>query len=502
MPGTWERTNYIDIMNDYLVRMNDDDDDLDRLIITIAPRSGKSLFVTILHVAWYMIMHPDHYVIIACFGKELATYFGRFIRKILTEWGPIFDVHVSSDNRAADEFSLEEGGTFVACGILAVAMGRGAHLIIVDDPCAGVEDADSATMREKTWNAWQWDLEPRRMPQAKIVVISTRWHMQDLVGHLSDDKISGWVTLNFTAQCEDPKTDVLKRKKGEFIWPKHWASKADIKRYKKPDDWKYICTYYEVEKAKGARYWNALFMGRPSPEDGVLFTQLGYRTYEFKEKLGLYQLKQKSGDPINIFSKDIVSKFATVDPAASDKKTADFTVCSVWGVTSDKKILLLDMIREHLDTPRFAPMLKRAWEKWHPSVFIIESFGIGLPAVKAAREAGLTVRESTNTKKGNKAMGISAKYMNAQDASELWEAGQIFLDSNSSLLDVITDELYTFPNGSHDDIVDTVSLMSSQLSRLTSYAQAHGAVRCKSCRTAFLLKVTKICPQCGMKAPE
>ena len=180
--------------------------DIDRLLILMFPRAGKSELASKRFPAWFLGRNPTAQVICASHGEGLARDFGIDIRNIVDglEYQNIFPARIATATRAADNWRLTTGGCFYACGIGGSGVGRGADLLVIDDPIKSRVEADSRNEREAVWRWYQGVLYPRLMKGGRIVVILTHWHEDDLAGRLlesSDD----WTVLKLPAVDEDNK---------------------------------------------------------------------------------------------------------------------------------------------------------------------------------------------------------------------------------------------------------------------------------------------------------
>ncbi len=203
-----------------------------RLMICAPPGSAKSTYASVVAPTWYLGTQEDRRVILASYGDDLARRHGRRTRQLLRspETIGILQCTVENDQRAADDFSLTNGSEYIACGIMAGVTGNRCHGLVIDDPIKGREQADSETIRKRTYDAYQDDLLTRLIPGGWVVIISTRWHEADLSGCILPDTWAGesgdilcrdgnvWRVLCLQAECASI-TDPLRRKTGEMLWP-------------------------------------------------------------------------------------------------------------------------------------------------------------------------------------------------------------------------------------------------------------------------------------------
>ncbi|WP_051377040.1 terminase large subunit domain-containing protein [Paraburkholderia dilworthii] len=237
-----------------------------RMMVFMPPGSAKSTYASVVFPSRFLGQKPNRKVILASYGDDLARKMGRRTRSIIRQkrFKGIFGCELTSDSAAAQEFSLTNGSEYMACGIMSGITGNRAHGIIIDDPVKGREQADSPTIRDKTWSAYEDDLKTRLIPGGWIVVIQTRWHEDDLSGRILPEDWKGesgpilcrdgnvWEVVCLQARCE-VQNDPLGRKIGEYLWPewfteKHWA-----------------------QFQSNVRTWASLYQQLPRPLEGSLF---------------------------------------------------------------------------------------------------------------------------------------------------------------------------------------------------------------------------------------
>ena len=250
-----------------------------RLMVFCPPGAGKSTYTSVLAPAWAMGRRPNTQIILASYATSIAAKQSRKVRSIVRDpmytgiWAekPV----LNDDQRAIDDWQLSNGSSMMAAGLLAGITGNRADGVIIDDPVANREQADSATLREKTYNEYIDTAMTRAKPNMWTIIIQTRWHEEDLAGAILPTDYSGesgliacrdgqvWEVLSIPAEAESDN-DVLGRKRGEFLWPEwfpreHWATWRDNPR--------------------AARTWAALYQQRPAPFTGVHFNREMFKMY-------------------------------------------------------------------------------------------------------------------------------------------------------------------------------------------------------------------------------
>ena len=227
--------------------------DVDRLMVLMPPGSAKSTYGSVVFPAWWLMQHPSSSIIAASHTADLAEHFGRQVRNLIAENEPILGFGLAADNRAAGRWQTTRKGQYFAAGVRGPITGRRADLVVIDDPVKSHAEADSAGLREHVWNWFRSDLTTRLKPRGRIVLIMTRWHVDDLGGRLLTRQAGRWrlIRLPALAEADDP----LGRPEGAALWPE-WEDRAALERKRT-----------EV----GERVWAALFQQTPRQSTGGLF---------------------------------------------------------------------------------------------------------------------------------------------------------------------------------------------------------------------------------------
>ena len=225
----------------------------DRLMVQMPPGSAKSTYASILFPAWWFTQHPRHSVIAACHTAGLATYFGRLSRVAIAAETATLGYKIISDDRASSHWSTSSGGEYYAVGTRGAIIGRRADLAIIDDPVKSQAEADSALHRDRLWSWYRSELTPRLKPGARIIIVMTRWHCDDICGRLLDQEPEQWQCLKLPALAEG--SDPMERALGEALWP----------------DWEDAEALSRRRGAVGERTWLAQFQQAPRPDTGSMF---------------------------------------------------------------------------------------------------------------------------------------------------------------------------------------------------------------------------------------
>ena len=199
---------------------------LDRLNINLAPRHGKSLILSQFFPAWFLLVYPWRRVILCSYEADFAAQWGRKVRDLVIQWGPVFGVSVAQDSKAADRWEIaKHGGGMQTAGVGGPILGKGADLLILDDLTKNADEALSAVYREKTWNWYTSTAYSRLEPGAAIVHVQQRWHTDDMTGRLLENDHGRWTNLVLPALAGE--NDILGRPPGAALWPERY-SVADL----------------------------------------------------------------------------------------------------------------------------------------------------------------------------------------------------------------------------------------------------------------------------------
>ncbi len=401
--------------------------EIDRLMIFMPPRHGKSELASRRFPAWYIGKHPTNQIITASYGADLATDFGREVRDIVTspEYGNVFRTRLREDSRAANRWNTDKGGAYVATGVGGAITGRGANIALIDDPIKDRQDADSETIRDKIEKWYTSTLYSRLMPGGAVILIQTRWHEDDLAGRLLErmEKQTGdqWAVLDLPAVKDD-----------EALWPAWYNLKA----------------LNRIKVAVGPRDWNSLYQQNPTPDEGTYFKRDNFFRY----------------DPRKMPE---VRKYQTADFAVTEKSEEtdpDYTEIGVHGtckgviegVEVTKLYLCLDgwSGRESPETwvHEYFNLVKR-----HKPLCEFAEVGV----IRRATEGIL--RQQRLQRRANGVIEwlphIGDKAANARALQTLSTMGLVGLPIGD-YGDYLLEQLVKFPAGKYDDAVDMMALIA------------------------------------------
>ena len=418
----------------------------DRVMEFLPPRHSKSLPSSRIFPAWYLGRHPDRSVIAASYGQELASDFGRQVRNFIADplHRAIFpECAIADDSAAAHRFNLTAGGAYYAVGAGGPITGRGADLLIIDDPIKSREQAYSATERKSLQQWYESVAYTRLQPNAAIILIQTRWHEDDLAGWLLREHArEGWkvISLPALAELDDP----LGRTEGEPLWPERFG----------------LDVLERIRDAIGTSAWLSLYQQRPVREQGGTFHRDWWRSYN-----------QAFECQRIVFSLDTAFKTA---------QSADYSVVEVWGETAIG-YYLLHVWRQRAEFPELTRQATALAEIWRPNAVLVEDAASGQSLIQALKaETRLPVLP---------VRPFGDKVARASAVSPLVEAGKVYLPEAAAWLANFLEEVSTFPAAPHDDQVDAMSqalnyLRGAQAAWMTPTASSCSAPRTSSPRRA------------------
>jgi predicted phage terminase large subunit-like protein len=392
---------------------------INRLIINMPPRHTKSEFASYLLPAWMVGRNPKLKIIQATHTGELAVRFGRKAKTLIDseEYSKIFDTSLREDSQAAGRWETAQGGEYFAAGVGGAITGRGADLLIIDDPHSE-QDAMSANAFE---NAYEWYTSgPRQrlQPGGQIVLVMTRWNKKDLTGILLDNqkKIKGdqWEVVEFPAIMDHGT-------KKAPVWPEYW----------KLEELEGVKATLPVGK------WNAQWMQEPTSEEGALIKREWWKKWEEE------------------FLPDVTYVIQSYDTAFLKKETADYSAITTWGIFYPEEggkpnIILLDSIKERFEFPDLRREALEQYKYWKPDMVIVEQKASGTPLTHELRQMDIPVMTFTPSR-GND------KHVRVNSCAPLFEAGLIWAPDEQFAEEVI-EECASFPYGDHDDLVDSMTM--------------------------------------------
>lgn len=456
--GSWIPFEHLILLDEYLTKIVNRQ--ITRLIVTMPPRHGKSELISRYLPAWYLGTHPDHRVMLTSFGDKLAVGHGGEARKLLTKWGPqIFGIQVEGESDS--DWAIQgRQGSMVSRSVRGEITGKGAHLFIIDDPIKDELAAQSERNRETVWSWWQATASTRLEimgDEAVAILVQTRWHEDDLAARLKKD--GDWTVLNLPALAEAP--DNLSGEKRDAWRDEIGRADGDPLAPELIDR----AGYEKLRREKGNYFFSALYQQRPAPSEGVMFKRKDFRYYRVEEEMvGAVHVKymlipddsefgQIVEAPDRRVDLNTCTIFQTVDMAISDRETADYTVLSTFAITQKKELLVLNVERRHFEEQEAIAFLARGNDSMGRPRMYVERFGAGRSPLKVLKDMGYPVTEIP-AEAGTQQNKVTRAFV----AVAAFERHSVFFPyPYPDWLEATENELVSFPNATHDDIVDTIS---------------------------------------------
>jgi predicted phage terminase large subunit-like protein len=396
--------------------------DIDRLMIFMPPRHGKSELASVRFPAWYLGKNPTHQIITASYAHKLAAKFGRQVRNLIAgrEYQGIFPgITLAPDSEAKDLFHTNAGGVYMATGVDGSVTGSGGHIVSIDDPVKGRQEADSETVQETAWDWYRGDLYTRLMPGAKIVCTQTRWNEADLSGRIleSEGRIEEggqWTVLDLPAISAD----------GQALWPE-WYPLEALER---------------IKAAVGPREWSALYQQRPQPDEGTFFKREWFKTHGPLPELRYYGS----------------SDYAVTDGAG------DFTVHRVWGIDRNGDLYRVDGWRGQTASDEWIERKLDLVAKYKPLCWFGEG-GVIQKAIEPMLKRRM--RERNVHCRLEWMPSVADKPTRARSFQAMAATGRVYFEPGADI-----SEHLVFPAGKNDDDVDCSSLIGRAID------QAHPAI--------------------------
>ena len=397
--------------------------DLKRLIVNMPPRHSKSEFASYLMPSWFLGRNPKLKIIQATMNTELAVRFGRKVRDLIAD--PIYkeifpDTDLKQDSQAAGRWETSVGGEYFAAGVGAAMTGRGADLLIIDDPHSE-QDALSASAYD---NAYEWYTSgPRQrlQPGGTIIIVQTRWSKKDITGRLlaaqaKDVMADQWEVVEFPAIMPS----------GDPLWPEFWQKEELLK----------------VKASLSVGKWNAQWQQNPTSEATAVIKRDWWREWEEDDIPDLDYVIQ------------------SYDTAYSKRETADYSAITTWGVfqpqrNGDQHLILMDAKKGRWNFPELKEVALEENEYWEPDLILIEAKASGQSLADEMRLMNLPVATfSPGRRKG----GNLDKTTRMHIVSPIFESGKVWYPEGEKFADEVIEEVASFPNGDHDDFCDSMTM--------------------------------------------
>ena len=394
-----------------------------RLIINMPPRHTKSEFASYLLPAWFLGKYPEKKVIQTSHTAELAVGFGRKVRNLVDSdvYKDVFPaVALQSDSKAAGRWATNKGGDYFAIGIGGAVTGKGADILIIDDPHSEQEAALSETNPEiydKTYEWYTSGPRQRLQPGGAIVIVMTRWSKRDLTGQVikaaAQRDGEDWEVIEFPAIMPN----------GGPLWPEFWPL-PQLEALKN-----------ELPNGK----WMAQYMQQPTSDVNAIIKREWWKIWEDDRPPQCEFLIQ------------------SWDTAFLKTQRSDYSACTTWGVfykpddtgRDQANIILLNAFKQRMEFPELKQRALEEWKEWEPDSLIVEAKASGQPLIFELRAMGIPVQEFSPSKGNDKIARLNA-------VADMFASGMVWVP-NTYWAEELVEEVASFPSGEHDDLVDSTT---------------------------------------------
>ncbi len=401
--------------------------DKDRICVNIPPRHGKSQLVSIFFPAWFLGRNPDKKVMMVSHTTDLAVDFGRKVRNLIAtdQYKSVFPTTaLAQDSKSAGRWNTNVGGEYYACGIGSALAGRGADLLLVDDPHSEQDVINgNFEVLEKAYEWFTFGARTRLMPGGRVAIIQTRWHMDDLTGRVTNDmsknaRADQYEVVEFPAilEVKNKKTDRYVEKP---LWPEFFDLEALLR----------------TKASMPTFQWNAQYQQQPTAEEASIIKREWWNIWE--------QDSPPSCEYI----------IMSLDAAAETHNRADYTALTTWGVFFNEEvnaynIILLNSIKKRMEFPELKQLAMEEYDEWDPDAFIVEKKSAGTALYQEMRRMGLPVSEYTPHR------GSGDKLARLNSVADIVASELVWVPPTRWAEEVI-EEIAGFPFMSHDDLVDS-----------------------------------------------
>lgn len=432
---------HIDIANRLEKFMEDVENKLSpRLMLFMPPRHGKSQLTSKSYPAWVLGHHPKWEFMSCSYSGALSMSFSRAVRSTMRDpaYHSLFETQLDPDSQSVEQWLTTEGGGLVAAGVGGAITGKGAHILMIDDPVKNREDAESEVSRESTYDWYTSTAYTRLAPGGGVLVILTRWHDDDLAGRLiAAEKEGGdqWEVVEYPAIAE---VDEPYRKKGEALHPDRYPLPA----------------LHRIRKAVGPRDWSALYQQKPVAEEGAYFTKNMFKFY----------------DPEELPPEEELVFYTAWDLAVGTKEANDYTVGITVAMDTQENLWVVDMKRQKSDAAGTVETILDVHERYRSLETGIEKGQIQM-AIGPFLERRQAERRLYDFNYLELLPGRRDKQARARSIQGLMQSGRVYFPDPEKVrwCQELMFEMLRFPSGVHDDAVDSIAWLGLMIQEMVTY---------------------------------
>lgn len=384
-----------------------------RLIVNMPPRHGKTQLISKYFPVWYLGNNPSKNIIITAYQSDLAEEWGEYSKELFEAYGnTLFGNTLNRSSKSKKRWRINNNtGSLNAIGMRGGLTGKGADVLIIDDPIKNDEQAMSITYREKAWNWFQATSSTRLSKNGSIIIVMTRWHHDDLVGRLLEEQRDLWDVVNLPAIATEQ--DIIGRNIGDALFPSLYT-KDDL---------------LNIKKTIGDYWFSSLYQQEPISGEHQIF------------KKDYWQYTKLQNDY------RFVGQYW--DTAFKDKQQNDYSACITIGVTSGGDIHIINVFKGKLEFPILLEKVKELYNLYKPMRLGVEDAGSGQDILSSLKH---------NTHIPIKPIPTMNKVVRAHRVTPLYAQKRVFMIENSSWIPDYIKELEFFPKFNHDDQVDCTTL--------------------------------------------